>query len=136
MLTKNKLAKIGLGLGLLLTQASLVMAAQGDITITQPKTGTGEILAKITDIGTLISGVVGLAIIIAALLAFVYLVWGGIEWISSGGDKAGMEAAKSRITAAFVGLFIVGAAWAITKLLETFFGITILGTINIPKGYQ
>jgi hypothetical protein len=123
----KKLFKIGLGLGLLATQVGLALAA--DIDIKKPSEVT------VVNIGTLISGVVGIAIIGAALLAFAYLVWGGIEWITSGGDKAGMEAARNRITAAFVGLFIVGAAWAITKLIETFFGITILGNITLPKAY-
>jgi len=114
---KNKAKSIILSLGLLLTQASFALAA--DIDITKP----GEV--RIVNIGTLISGAIGLIIILSALLAFGYLVWGGIEWITSGGDKAGMEAARSRITAAFVGLAIVAAAWAITKLIESFFGITI-----------
>ncbi len=120
----KRLAKISVGTVLLLTQAGIVLAE--DITIPQPKT------VSFTNIGNLISAVVGLAIIIAALLAFLYLVWGGIEWITSGGDKAGMEAARSRITAAFVGLAIVAAAWAITALIQTFFGIQILGNLTIP----
>lgn len=120
----KKISKIGLGLGLLLSQTGWVFAE--DITITRP----GAV--KILQIGQLISAIVGLAIIVAALLAFLYLVWGGIEWISSGGDKAGMESARNRITAAFVGLAIVAAAWAITALLQQFFGIQILGGFSIP----
>ncbi len=119
------LAKSGLGLGLLLTQTGIVFAE--DITIKQP----GQV--SFTNIGSLISAVVGLAIVLAALMAFLYLVWGGIEWISSGGDKAGMEAARSRITAAFVGLAIVAAAWAIMALIQSFFGIQILNGFTIPK---
>ncbi|MCL5095813.1 MAG: hypothetical protein M1575_03785 [Patescibacteria group bacterium] len=122
----RKLAKIGLSLGLLLTQVAPVIAA--DITI--PDTaGVGRIT-----IGSLIGGIVGVAILIAGLLAFIYLVWGGVEWISSGGDKAGMESARNRITAAFVGLGIVVASWAIAKLMGTFFGIDIFN-ITLPKAY-
>lgn len=123
----NKLVKIGLGLGLILSQTGIALAA-GEINIQQNTTWV-----KFTDIGNLISAVVGLAIMLAALMAFLYLVWGGIEWISSGGDKAGMEAARSRITAAFVGLAIVAAAWAIMMLIQSFFGITILGKLTIPS---
>ena len=121
----HKLAKIGLSLGLFLTQASPAFA---QINVTQPPQ------VKILDIGSLIGGIVGIAIIIAGLLAFIYLVWGGIEWISSGGDKAGMESARNRITAAFVGLGIVVAAWAVAKLMEAFFGISIFN-ITLPKAY-
>lgn len=128
----RKIVRLGLGLGLLLVNPVLALAVSEKIEIKQPTVFE----SGIPTIGSLISGVVGVAIVIAALLAFVYLVWGGIEWISSGGDKAGMESARSRITNAFIGLFIVAAAWAITKLIETFFGITIIsGPITLPVGH-
>ncbi len=79
----------------------------------------------VPDLGTLISKGIVAAIIIAALLTFMYLVWGGIEWLTSGGDKTKYEAARDRITAAVIGLAIVAAAWAIMQLIATFFGIDI-----------
>lgn len=91
---------------------------------------------KIGDIGQLISALVGTLLIIAALLAFFYLILGGIQWITSGGDKAGMEAARNKITHAIVGLIIVGAAWAVMLLVQNFLGVTIIGgALNFPKPY-
>jgi hypothetical protein len=87
----------------------------------------------VTDFGNLISAGIQTAIIVAAILTFAYLVWGGIQWITSGGDKAAYEAARGRITAALVGLAIVAAAWALMKLVGFFFGVDILGTINLPS---
>lgn len=78
-----------------------------------------------------ISAVIKLALIIAALIAFAYLILGGIRWITSGGDKEGTAKAQNTITAALIGLLIVFAAWAIIRLVETFFGISIL-TLTIP----
>jgi len=99
-----------------------------DITVPKP---TGF---AFDNIGKLISNAVALGLIIAALLVFVYLVFGGIQWITSGGDKAGVESARNRITAALIGLVIVAAAWAIIKIIEAFFGITIVGgPISIPR---
>ncbi len=91
---------------------------------------------KITDIGKLISALVGTVLIIAALLAFLYLILGGIKWITSGGDKAGMEEARNKITHAIVGLIIVGAAWAVMTLVQNFLGVQIIGgSINLPQPY-
>src|SRR4030042_4313856 len=98
-----------------------VFAANPSITINQPTN------IKIGDLGQLISALVGVLLIISALLAFFFLILGGIQWITSGGDKAGMEAARKKITHAIVGLIIVGAAWAIMPLVQTFLGITIIG---------
>ena len=67
-----------------------------------------------------------MAFIIGATIFFFMLLIGAIQWISSGGDKAATEAAKGRITNAIVGLVILLSLFAITQLLEAFFGIDIL----------
>ena len=102
-----------------------------DITIGQPTN------VKITDLGQLISAAVGTLLIISALLAFIFLILGGIQWITSGGDKTAMEAARNKITHAIVGLIIVGAAWAIMALVQNFLGFNIVGSegITLPKPY-
>ena len=87
----------------------------------------------VSDFGNLISAGVQVAIIVAAILTFAYLIWGGIQWITSGGDKAAYEAARGRITAALVGLAIVAAAWALMQLIGFFFGVNILGEIELPS---
>ncbi len=93
-------------------------------------------LSIITDAGALISATVAIVLIVAALAAFIYLVQGGLRWITSGGDKAGIDAARNQIQAALLGLFIVFAAWAIMLIIQTFFGVTILGDIQIPTPFQ
>lgn len=91
---------------------------------------------KITDLGQLISAVVGTLLIVAALIAFLYLILGGIQWITSGGDKSAMETARNKITHAIVGLVIVGAAWAIMLLVQNFLGVKIIGdTLTFPTPY-
>ncbi|MBI3342647.1 hypothetical protein HY032_00640 [Candidatus Gottesmanbacteria bacterium] len=109
-----------------------VFAQTGDpsITIKQPTN------IKINELGSLLSAAVGALLIIAALLAFFFLIMGGIQWITSGGDKTGMEAARNKITHAIVGLVIVGAAWAIMILVQNFLGVTIIGgALNFPKPF-
>lgn len=109
----------------------MVLAADPRITIDQPTN------IKISELGQLISAVVGTLLIIAALLAFLYLILGGIAWITSGGDKTNMETARNKITHAIVGLIIVGAAWAIMTLIQNFLGVTIIGeTLDFPKPFK
>ncbi|KKQ85606.1 MAG: hypothetical protein UT08_C0005G0057 [Candidatus Woesebacteria bacterium GW2011_GWB1_38_8] len=83
-------------------------------------------------IAGLISAFVILVLIVAALVFFFMLVWGGIRYITSGGDKGQTEAARNQITAALIGLVIVFAAWAIINLIQIFFNIDII-SLNIPK---
>jgi hypothetical protein len=91
---------------------------------------------QITDLGLLISRLLSLALMVAGIMVFIYLVWGGIQWITSGGDSSKTEEARSRITAALVGLAIVAAAWAVMLLVQYFFGIDVLGGgSTIPQGF-
>ena len=102
---------------------------QGTINVSQPST------MKVTDVGTLISGAIATAFILAGLIVFAYLVWGGLQWVTAGGDKAHIETARGRITNALVGLAIIASAYAIVRLLEFFFGYSILGPQTLPTFY-
>ncbi len=99
----------------------------GNITVDRPPG------FQVTDVGTIVSGAIGAAFIIAGLLVFAYLVWGGLQWITAGGDKANIEAARGRISSALVGMAIIAAAYAIVILLQFVFGYQVLGGIVIPQ---
>ena len=92
--------------------------AQSTISIKEPTTG-------VKDIGNLLSAGIQVSMIIAAILTFAFLVWGGIQWILSGGDKTQTQAARDRITMALVGLAIVAGAWALMKVIGYFFGVDV-----------
>jgi len=110
--------------------AGVVYAQQRDINL-QPPAGW-EKLATITLPG-IVSTIIKLILVIAALIAFFFLVYGGIKWIISSGDKEQTAKAQGTITAALIGLVIVFAAWAIIRLLEAFFGFEILTKLTIPQ---
>ena len=63
---------------------------------------------------------------IAALLVLFYLIWGGIEWITAGGDKGKVEKARNRITQAIIGLIVLAASTAILSLVQGFLGVTLI----------
>ena len=77
----------------------------------------------ITNIPGLIGWAIQILFLVAGLVAFVYLLLGGIKWITSGGDKGQVEAARSQIIQALIGLIIVFAAWGIIVLVENMTGI-------------
>ena len=84
------------------------------------------------EVGQVVSAVIALILVIAALVFFFMLVLGGIKYITSGGDKANTEAARNQITAALIGLVIVFAAWAIVNLASTFLGVELL-QLDVPS---
>lgn len=77
----------------------------------------------VSDIGTLLTGVINAAIIIGALAALMFIILGGIQWITSGGDKNKTDEAQKKITNAVVGLIVTVAAYAIWLAIKSFLGL-------------
>lgn len=82
--------------------------------------------------GGIVGALVTVAFIIATLIALAFLIFGGIKWITSGGDKTAVEGARNTIVAALVGLVIVFLAYFIIRIIFTFFGINF-GNLTIPN---
>ncbi len=55
--------------------------------------------------------IVNAMFLIAAFLAVAYLMFGGIKWITSRGDKIAVESARKHIVAAVIGLVIVAGSF-------------------------
>ncbi len=108
---------------------NLVKPALAQIKL-EPKGTDFDSLPNITIPG-IVSGAINLVLVLAALVFFFMLVWGGVRWIMSQGDKGNVENARNQITNALIGLAIIFAAWAIMKLIETLFGVSIFN-LSIP----
>lgn len=68
-----------------------------------------------------------LLFILAVVLAIFFIIWSGIQWIISAGDKQKLQAAKSRLTFAIVGLVIVFLALLTVNLIGSLFNIKLIG---------
>ena len=86
---------------------------------TEVPTGGVDTGQKIIQIG------VTLLFIAAILLALIYLIQGGIQWIVSGGDKQKIDQARLKLTYAVVGLVIVLSAFLIVNVVGGFFKISL-----------
>jgi hypothetical protein len=94
--------------------------------------GSGDTSQGGTALGKLISGLIGALFVAAFLLTFMFLIIGGIQWITAGGDKQALEKARNGITNAIMGLVIVAASFALMTLVGKFFGID-LTALTIPS---
>jgi len=85
-------------------------------------------------IGGILTFIINAAFVIAAILTLIYLIWGGINWITSGGDSEAVGAARNRIIAALIGLIIVILAYFILDfVLSELIGV---GSFRDPEGLQ
>jgi hypothetical protein len=74
----------------------------------------------------LIQSVITAALIIGVAIFFFTFLAGAIQWITAGGEKGGVEGARSKIFNALVGLLILFSIFAVMSALEIFFGIKLL----------
>jgi len=60
------------------------------------------------------------------------LIFGGFKWLTSGGDKGAVQAAREHIIAAIIGLVIIFLSYFILNILLQFFLGVNLGTFTFP----
>jgi len=78
----------------------------------QPFQGTAQ-----SNLPTAITNIINILLILAALAAGIYLIIGGVQYITSGSDEKGQETAKNRILYAVIGLIVIGLAAAIVNFV-------------------
>ena len=117
------------------TAFSLVQPAFAN-TVIDPcsKLGTFNGLCNISsnNLGSMVSNIITILFILAALIALFFLIWGGIKWILSGGDKGKVESARSTIIAALIGLVITFLAFFLLTFILGLFGISVTN-FSLPK---
>lgn len=83
---------------------------------------------------SVVRGIIQFILVIAFIAAFIFLLIGGLRWITAGGDEKAVAGARGMITAALIGLVIVLVAYAIIRLVEIFFNVSIItGGVTIPN---
>jgi hypothetical protein len=82
-------------------------------------------------VGRLIPALIAFGFLAGVVFFFLYFIMGAIQWIQAGGDKQGLETAKSRITSAITGMVILFALFAVLNLVSYFFGGISILTLDI-----
>lgn len=81
--------------------------------------------------GPLVGRLITLLLVVAIVISLFFLIYGGIKWITSGGDKGAVDAARNHIIAAIVGLVISLLAFFIIQLIGGLFGISVVN-LQLP----
>ncbi|HSA84473.1 MAG TPA: hypothetical protein VLF20_06350 [Patescibacteria group bacterium] len=83
-------------------------------------------------IGSLLSSIVTILLVVAAIISLFFLIFGGIKWITSGGDKSKVESARNTIIASIIGLVVALLAFFIITIILGFFNIS-LTNLQLPN---
>lgn len=110
--------------------AQSLVYAQGTVNL-----GTARLGFTPPEISDLITFAIRALFVVAGLLALLYLLLGGIAWITSGGNKESVDKARDKIQAAVIGLIVIVSVLAIVTLLEKVLniGLGLSQPIIFPK---
>ena len=82
-------------------------------------TGKGDIIGVVGTIIDLVLGYLGLVFL-------VLTIYGGLIWMTAGGNPENVKKAKSLITNAVIGLFIIFASYGIAHLVFSLVGVQVV----------
>lgn len=76
-------------------------------------------------VGALVPALVNIGFTVGAIFFVFNLIMGGVKWTSAGGDKGHLEVARTQVTHAIIGIFVLLSLYAIVSLVEYFFGVNL-----------
>jgi hypothetical protein len=119
-----------LGTGSTLLASATAFAAATEINLSAPAGAIENV-----EIQNIPQFIITLLFVLGIVIALAFLIYGGIKWIISGGDKANVDAARKHIVAAIIGLVIVVTAFVILNFVfQILFGSGFdLNNLCIPS---
>jgi hypothetical protein len=101
----------------------LAITFPGGLTINPP---AGIPQGGLTYLQSVFRNALTIIIIIGIFLTLIYLTWAGAQWITSGGDKAKLAAARSKLTWAIIGISIILLSFFILSIIGYLFKVNLL----------
>ena len=83
-------------------------------------------ITTIDTFGKLVTTIVKNGFVLAGVVSFVLLIFGGLGIIVAAGDSKKLESARGRIVGSVLGLIIVVASFWIVQILEKVTGLKLL----------
>lgn len=109
--------------------SKLISLSAGDYTVNPPSG-----VPTSGNIGNLISWGVTALLSFGIVLTLVFLMYGGILWITSQGDKQKVQKARDMLMYVVMGIVIMLLSFFIVELIGYFFGVNLLNWDWFPYG--
>jgi|RifCSP19_3_1023858.scaffolds.fasta_scaffold84026_2 hypothetical protein len=80
---------------------------------------------ELSDIEPIVANIIKSVVTLGGIALFAMLVFGGIQYLTSGGDPEGIQKAKHTLTYAIIGIALFVIAWFVLLFIETFTGVKV-----------
>ncbi|MDO8558639.1 MAG: hypothetical protein Q7S09_05700 [bacterium] len=98
---------------------ALAIELPGDVGITVPSTD----IDSVSDFYIILGVATSWILVFGLLIGVLFVIWGGVKYITSGGDDTKAKDAKSIILYALIGTVFLILAVALIKIIVSFFGV-------------
>ena len=124
------------GLAFFIMAVIFGLSVQGVIAQGSVKVQESDLGFKIPNLSDVLTFFIRFFFVLGGIMALLYLLLGAFAWITSGGDKEAVTAAREKITNAIIGVILIVAVLAVIVTLEQIvfqkricFGISCKATI-------
>ncbi len=69
------------------------------------------------DVRLVVASIINVALGLLGIVAVVLIIYGGLTWMTAGGDDKKIDKAKGILTASVIGLIIILSAYAIARFV-------------------
>jgi len=77
-------------------------------------------------LGPLISAIIGVLLLIGVVLSLMFMLYGGLYWTQSKGDKETLDRARRIILYAIIGLIVMSLSFVIVTVVSQALGVPSL----------
>ena len=112
----------------ILSAASLPVAAFAFTTAQSTTAPAAQGVTGVSDFYDVIQIAARWLVVFGIIIGAVFVVVGGIQYMTSGGDEEGTKAAKNKIIAGLIGIALVLLAYALVNIVGSFFGAGVIVT--------
>ena len=73
-------------------------------------------------VGNVMQLLTNILFMLAVVLTLIFIIYSGIQWTMSGGDKQKIQQARARLIFSIIGLIVVTASFLIVNIITTIMG--------------
>ncbi len=85
----------------------------------------GPLNNNINTVSDLVSRLLTFLVPLSLVILLLVFIWGGYDFLLSGGNPQKVKSGKAKLTAGIIGIFLIISAYVLTKLLVSIFGLGV-----------
>ena len=88
-----------------------------------------EVPTEYQSIGGILGAILNVVFYVGIALSIIFLIIGGIKYMTAGGDETKIAGARGQITNAILGFVVVVVAFSVRAIIKNLIGVEVTGNL-------